>query len=72
MVLPRRRDRLLPVRRRDDLVPAGGQAELEDVQVGGRVVRNEDARGFSQPWVSCGTYSRIVASSWRGLNGFVT
>ena len=62
-----KRERFLPVRRRQDLVAVDGEASLEDVDVGGIVVGDEDPRGRSHS--RC---SRIFASRARGLKGFVT
>ena len=67
MLLLGKRERLLPIPRRQDLVAMDGEAGLEDVDVGGIVVGDEDPRGRSH--LRC---SRTFASRARGLKGFVT
>ncbi len=60
------------VARCDDVVTMRGQAGLEDIEVGGIVVDDQDLRRGSHDtlsWVQP-MYSRTLASSARGLTGF--
>ena len=74
LCLLRRGERLLAVGRGDDVVPAGGQAHLQDVDVRRRVVHDQDPRRCShaEPSGSTARYARILARSSRGTKGFVT